>query len=105
MGTSPADRVAPLLDTVATAAAEASAQRAPSRALFEQVAAAGLVQILVPAAYGGEEASALEFVELVETVARVDGSTAWTMMTLNEEMEIAAAYLAPETMEIGRAHV
>ena len=98
MGTSPADRVAPLLDTVATAAAEASAQRAPSRALFEQVAAAGLVQILVPAAYGGEEASALEFVELVETVARVDGSTAWTMMTLNEEMEIAAAYLAPETM-------
>ena len=77
MGTSPADRVATLLDTVAASASDANARRAPSRSLFEQVAAAGLLQILVPVAYGGEEASALEFLELVETVARVDGSTAW----------------------------
>ena len=56
------------------------------------------MQALPPVAYGGGEASAREFLELVETIAQVDGSAAWTVMTMNEEMEIAAAHLPPETM-------
>lgn len=94
----PAERIGPLLGAIADAAPAASVERKPSRELMQRVADMGLLQILPPVAYGGEEATALEFFELVETIARVDGSTAWAIMTLNEEIEIATAYLAPETM-------
>jgi len=87
-----------LLGAIADAAPSATAERKPSRSVMQQVAQLGLLQILPPIAYGGEEATALEFLELVETVARIDGSSAWAVMTLNEEMQIAAAYLSPETM-------
>ena len=62
------------------------------------LADAGLLRILAPRSYGGEEADGLAFMELVERVARVDGSAAWTAMTLNEEIEISAAYLPAVTM-------
>jgi len=58
----------------------------------------GLLRILAPSGYGGEEATGVEFMRLVETVARMDGSAGWTVMTLNEEIEISAGYVAPETM-------
>lgn len=35
---------------------------------------------------------------LVETVSRSDGSAGWTVMTLNEEIEISAGYLPAQTM-------
>lgn len=59
-------------------------------------AAAG---VLAPRAYGGEEASrpGLPW-ELVERIARVDGSAGWAAMTLNKEIEISAGYLPAETM-------
>lgn len=96
--TPPAERLRPLLGAIADAAPQAIVDRAPSRALMEKIAQLGLLQILPPISYGGEEATALEFFELVETAATIDGSTAWAIMTLNEEMEIAAAYQPPETM-------
>lgn len=67
-------------------------------AVIRAFADRGLLRILAPATYGGEEATSRDFVELVEAVATVDGSAGWTVMTLNEEMEIACAHLSPETM-------
>ena len=36
--------------------------------------------------------------ELVEAVSRMDGSAGWTVMTLNEEIEISAGYVPADTM-------
>lgn len=95
---SPAERAVPLLGLVGEGVSEAAAARRPTDAVVRAFAEAGLLRILAPRAYGGEEATALEFLELVETVATIDGSAAWTVMTLNEEMEIACAYLPPACM-------
>ncbi len=94
----PADRARPLLDGVAAAAEDSQARRQPVESVIRAFARCGLLRILAPARYGGEEATGRQFLELVEAVARVDGSAAWTVMTLNEEMEIACAYLPAEHM-------
>jgi alkylation response protein AidB-like acyl-CoA dehydrogenase len=64
-------------------------------------AAAGLLRILAPRDYGGEEATGLDFMRLVEAVSTMDGSAGWTVMTLNEEIEISAGYVpAPIMREV-----
>ena len=98
MSGTPAQRAVPLLDVVAAGIDRSQRDRRPTDEMVRAFADRGLLRILAPAAYGGEEASMLAFVELVETVGRVDASAAWTVMTLNEEMEIACAYLPSELM-------
>ena len=97
-GLVPAERAVDLLALVESGIAESQRSRRPSDDMVRAFADRGLLQILAPAAYGGEEADGLAFLELVETIAVVDGSAAWTVMTLNEEMEIACAYLPAEHM-------
>ncbi len=99
MGRSPADRAADLLGVVAECADGSQLERRPADAMVRAFADRGLLRILAPAEYGGQEATAREFLELVETVATVDGSAAWTIMTLNEEMEIACAHLPADHMK------
>ncbi|MGI9595438.1 MAG: acyl-CoA dehydrogenase family protein [Acidimicrobiales bacterium] len=96
--TAPADRAADLLDLVAAGIDRSQDDRRPGDDIVRAFADRGLLRILAPREYGGEEASGRDFLELVETVATVDGSAAWTVMTLNEEMEIACAHLPPEYM-------
>jgi indole-3-acetate monooxygenase len=95
---SPADRVAPFTTLIAEHAAETQQTRRPARPVVRALADAGLLRVLAPRQYGGEEVSGVEFMRLVATVAEIDGSAGWTAMTLNEEVEIAAAYLPPDTM-------
>ncbi len=95
---SPAERAVDLLPAVGQAVAKSVAERKPVDSVIRAFADRGLVQILAPRSYGGEEATARQFLELVELVATVDGSAAWTIMTLNEEMELACAHLPPESM-------
>jgi alkylation response protein AidB-like acyl-CoA dehydrogenase len=94
----PAARAAELLGLVAEHAERTQVARRPSSTVMQALANAGLLQILAPRAYGGGEATGLEFLELLEVVAAVDGSAGWTTMTLNEEIEIASGYLPAETM-------
>lgn len=96
--TTPAERVAAFTTLIAEHVGETQLSRRPSHAVMRALADAGLLRILAPRSYGGEEADGLTFMELVERVARVDGSAAWTTMTLNEEIEISAAYLPASTM-------
>jgi alkylation response protein AidB-like acyl-CoA dehydrogenase len=72
--------------------------RRPAEPVMRAMAEAGLLRILAPRSYGGEEATGRAFMELVECVARVDGSAGWTVMTLNEEIEISAGYVPPPIM-------
>ncbi len=94
----PAERAAAFTTLIAEHVGETQQSRRPSRPVMRALADAGLLRILAPRSYGGEEADGLAFMELVERVARVDGSAAWTAMTLNEEIEISAAYLPAVTM-------
>ncbi|MPY95748.1 MAG: hypothetical protein GEV08_22650 [Acidimicrobiia bacterium] len=68
-------------------------RRRPAEPVIRGFARAGLLRLLAPRAYGGEELDPASLLELVEAVAAVDGSAAWTIMTCNEEMGIASAYL------------
>src|SRR3954469_948903 len=52
-----------------------------SDGLFEQLARLGLFRLLLPAALGGPELSALEFMEVVEAAAALDGTVGWLVGT------------------------
>src|SRR4051812_23994248 len=62
------------------------------------LARAGLLRLLAPAAYGGMELPLVGFLTVVEATAAVDGSAGWTLMTSNEELDIACAYLPAATI-------
>lgn len=94
----PAQRAMGLLGLVAECVAETQRTRQPAAPVMRAFADAGLLRILAPCSYGGEEATGLQFMELVATVARVDGSAGWTVMTLNEEIEISAGYVPAPLM-------
>ena len=94
----PAERAAAFAELVAAHVAETQATRRPARAVIRAFADEGLLRILAPATYGGEEATGLDFMRLVEQVARFDGSAGWTVMTLNEEIEISAGYVPAALM-------
>ncbi|MCC6434598.1 MAG: acyl-CoA dehydrogenase family protein [Acidimicrobiales bacterium] len=95
---SPAERAGEFATLIAAHVEETQRTRRPAQAVMRALADAGLLRVLAPRAYGGEEASGLAFMELVERIARVDGSAGWAAMTLNEEIEISAGYLPAETM-------
>ncbi|MEL7155847.1 MAG: acyl-CoA dehydrogenase family protein [Actinomycetota bacterium] len=90
--------IEPILPLIDKAADQANAERRPDPAVFRNLAEAGLLRLLAPTDYGGHGAHPADFLALMEAVARVDGSTAWTMMTINEEVGIASAYLPPASM-------
>lgn len=88
----------PILPLVAAQADWANEHRRPHQEVFDALARAGLLRLIAPAHYGGRGAGPEEFLAVIEALARIDGSAAWTAMTLNEEVGIASAYLPPESM-------
>lgn len=94
----PAERAAAFAPLVADHVAATQRARQPAEPVVRALADAGLLRVLAPRAYGGEEATGVELMELVERIARVDGSAGWTLMTLNEEIEISAGYVPGEVM-------
>lgn len=104
---SPVQLVVPLLPLVASHVDWAEANRRPHAEVMSAFAHAGLLRVLAPAACGGGECTLLEFLDLVEAIATIDGSAAWTVMTGNEEMEITAAHVptaALTALLAGRPH-
>lgn len=94
----PVERAAKLAGLVREHVPATQAARRPAAPVMRAFAEEGLLRILAPRSLGGEEASGLAFMELVEAVSRMDGSAGWTVMTLNEEIEISAGYVPAETM-------
>ncbi len=68
-----------LASVVADRAEEIEEQRGIPTELFDSLRDAGCFRILVPASHGGTEASLAEALQVVETLARADGSTGWTV--------------------------
>lgn len=93
-----AAQLEPLLPLVDEWAAWASEHRRPHPEVFEALAATGLLRLIAPVDHGGLGAGPEAFLAMVERLARVDGSTAWVAMTLNEEVGIASSYLPAASM-------
>lgn len=76
----------------------AAANEAAGRLLPETLQTlrdAGLLHYLVPACFGGGEATPLEATEIIETMAYADASTAWAIMANQVSTASAAAFLKP----------
>lgn len=88
----------PILPLVERHAAWAEEQRRPHPEVFAALAAAGLLRLIAPVPYGGRDLGPPGFLAFIEALGRVDGSTAWAAMTINEEVGIACSYLPAATM-------
>lgn len=88
----------PILPLVAAHADWSNEHRRPHPEVFAALARAGLLRLIAPAHYNGGGAASEEFLTLIETLGRVDGSAAWTAMTVNEEVGIASAHLPADSM-------
>jgi alkylation response protein AidB-like acyl-CoA dehydrogenase len=63
--------------------------------IADHAARLGLHRLCIPAAYGGHEAHPMVLVDVVERLARVDGSTAWCVF-IGATSGVTAAFLSPE---------
>ena len=91
-------RLGEVLPLVARHAEAANRDRRPSREVMTAMGERGLLRLVVPEHYGGYGVHAKTFLRIVSAIAQVDGSTAWTVMTCNEEAGIASAYVEPATV-------
>jgi alkylation response protein AidB-like acyl-CoA dehydrogenase len=76
----PLDAAARIGAKVAPRAAEIEGNRTLPRDIVDDLAAAGLFKLFVPARYGGAEVSAADGFAVMEEVAAHDGSTGWCVM-------------------------
>ncbi|MDN3567146.1 acyl-CoA dehydrogenase family protein [Paeniroseomonas aquatica] len=91
---SPIARAAALAARIAEAAPSIEATRRIPPDLAEALHAARLFHLLLPRAYGGEEASPATYLLALEAIARADASVAWNLFVGNSAC-LVAAYLAP----------
>jgi alkylation response protein AidB-like acyl-CoA dehydrogenase len=87
--------LAPLLEASATSIERE--KRLPD-SVVKELQAQGLLQLLLPRAYGGGEAMPARFVEVLEELARHDASTAWCVGQAGV-CAMAAAYLPPASAQ------
>lgn len=86
--------LAPVLEASATSI---DRDRRLPESLVQALKAQGLLQLLLPRAYGGGEAEPARFVEVLEELAGHDASTAWCVGQLGV-CAMAAAYLPPASV-------
>ena len=84
--------LAPLLDRCAEAV---EAERRLVPALLDGLHEAGLFRLLLPRVLDGGEVDPVTFVEVVEEIAKTDGSAAWCLCQAGG-CAMTAAYLSPE---------
>jgi alkylation response protein AidB-like acyl-CoA dehydrogenase len=75
---------------IAARSAEIDAARRLPKDLLEQLKAAGCFRMFVPRSHGGHEVDLLLGMEILETLARADGSTGWVTMIGSESPHLFA---------------
>jgi indole-3-acetate monooxygenase len=88
-------RARALAPTIEAAAARTEQERAVPTDIMDRLHEAGLFRMLVPRSLGGGEAGPLAFMEVLETIAAADGSTAWCLGQ-GLGCSLVAAFLDPK---------
>lgn len=87
-------RARELAPAIAAAAPQIDADRQIPDDLFTRLTDAGLYHLLAPKMFGGSELTPSSFLEVIETIAKADASTAWCIAQ-TAVCSMAAAYLDP----------
>lgn len=82
-----------LLPTIRERREEIEQARRMPRDLIEELRKTGIFSLTVPRVIGGKEASPLDIMRAIETVATADGSTGWCVMIATGS-NIAAGYMS-----------
>ena len=81
-----------LLPAIRTRRQEIEQARRMPRDLVEELRKTGIFRLAVPRAIGGDEASPIDLMRAIETVATADGSTGWCAM-IGTGCNISAGYM------------
>jgi indole-3-acetate monooxygenase len=84
-----------LAPTIEAARADIERERQLPRALVEAIGNAGLFALWLPKAFGGPELNLVDYIRVIEELARADGSAAWCA-TVAACYSRIAGYLQPE---------
>ena len=87
---SPLERVAALADAIRAGGDEAQQLRRVPSPTVDTLVEAGLFRFTIPRELGGEDATVLETIEVLEAISAVDGSVGWNVM-LGSEINAMAA--------------
>ena len=91
----PLERARALAPTIAAAADQIERERRLPPALVKALHDGGFFRLLLPRALGGSELDPATFVQITETIAAADASTAWVVCQTTG-CSMVSAYLAPE---------
>src|SRR5439155_24660278 len=94
-GSNHLERARRLAPEIAAFAERIEAERLLPAALLALLHEAGLYRLLLPRSLGGAEVDLRRFVEIIETVAMADASTAWCLCQA-AGCSMVAAFLKPE---------
>jgi indole-3-acetate monooxygenase len=88
------ERARGLAPRIEACADEIERERRLPEPLLAALIEAGFFRLLLPRSLGGAEVDPVTFVEVIEEIAKVDGSTAWCLCQ-NSGCSMAAVYLEP----------
>ena len=92
---SPLERVAALADAIRAGGNEAQQLRRVPSPTVDTLVEAGLFRFTIPRELGGEDATVLETIEVLEAISAVDGSVGWNVMLGSEINAMAAGGMDP----------
>jgi indole-3-acetate monooxygenase len=92
------DAVRKLTPQIAERAAEIEDKRCVPADLIQDLAEAGAFRIFVPKMYGGEESDPITAFQVIEEVAKADGSAGWNVM-VNADFAPVLARFPRETLD------
>jgi len=92
------ERVQALAESIAAAAPEIEAARSVPTVIVDDLKAAGVFRMYVPASHRGDELSPLEAVQVLEALSAADGSVGW-VATIGANSPALFCHLAPEAYD------
>ena len=92
----PLDRVAALAEEIRAGGNEAQQLRRVPSHTVDALVDAGLFRFTIPRKLGGEDATVLETIEVLEAISAIDGSVGWNVMLGSEINAMAAGGMDPD---------